>query len=182
MKQKTSMLQYFAPLYILNKLYDEDGLNNPQKYQNDEAFLNELKKLQEQDPDLINEISQAASDDSGIYKSIWDKIETLTNSKDILSAANGAKLSNLKRLRKVKKKKHTKKCKCGCDLIESMEEGGKLVSKCSCGCKGVKSKKKGGSFDKYDLDLLLESGEVDSSSVNKWERKINSRKLGKFRG
>jgi hypothetical protein len=27
----------------------------------------------------------------------------------------------------------------------------------------------------------LDSGTVDSSIINKWERKINTRKLGKFR-
>jgi hypothetical protein len=165
---KEEKLQYFTPLYILNKLYPEDGLMNPDKYENDEAFLQELQKLQEQDPELINELSEAASDESGKYDMIWNKVDQLLKTNSILKSASGAKLNKLKKLKSMKKSS-PKKCKCGCDMIEVKEDGGKIVSKCSCNCGGgkIKTKQKGGILNRYDLDLLLDSGTVDSSIINK---------------
>ena len=60
----------------------------------------------------------------------------------IPSAKNGAKLLNLNKLRAGKKlPAKTKKCKCGCDMIDTKEAGGKIVSSCSCKCSGGKMPK-----------------------------------------
>lgn len=180
MKNKEEVLQYFAPLYLLKKLYGQDGLDNPEKYEKDQTFLNEVEKLST-DKNLINEISIASEDNSGKHSDIWDKINQLT----AVSAKKGAKLDYLISLSKYKKGKkiNTKKCKCGCDMINVKEDGGKIVSKCSCNCGGgkVKKKERGGILDEYDLDDLLGSGVLNSSIANKFERQIHSNKLGKFK-
>jgi hypothetical protein len=164
-------LQYFAPLYILNKLYPEDGLTNPEKYKNDPDFISELQKLQSQDESLINEISQALIDKSGKYDNIWNKVNELIKTKETMTAENGAKLEYLKSLNSYKKgkKMQPKKCKCGCDMIDVKDEGGKITSKCSCNCGGgkVKIKEKGGILDKLELQSLVGSGVIDSSIENK---------------
>ena len=50
---------------------------------------------------------------------------------------SGGKLQKLQKLQEYKKggKMKTKKCSCGCDLIEHKAEGGKITMKCACGCK-----------------------------------------------
>ena len=57
----------------------------------------------------------------------------------VISAKKGAKLMKLKNA--------AKKCKCGCEMITSKAEGGKLISKCACGCSMAK-KEKGGEINK----------------------------------
>lgn len=182
MDSKEQMLQYFAPLYILNKLYKEDGLSNPEKYKNDSAFLAEIERLQNQDEDLIAEISNAASDTSGKFNNVWEKANELVNSPTY--AKDGAKLDYIKSLNSYKKGKKIKpvKCKCGCEMVEAKEAGGKIVSKCACNCGGgkIKKKEKGGILDEYDLEDLKYSG-IGDSITNKWERKIKANKIGKFK-
>ena len=183
-KTKEAALQYFAPLYILNKLFSNDGLNNPEKYKNDPVFLEQMEKLTTQDAELIEEISVAATDTTDRYKNIWDKVETLLQESP-QKAKNGAKLEYLKSLNSYKKGKKImkKKCKCGCDMVDVKEAGGKIVSKCACGCdtKKVKMKSKGGVLEDSELDNLLGFGIINSSVVNKWERKINSKRVNKFK-
>lgn len=172
-------LQYFIPLYILNKLFNEDGLTNSEKYKDDPRFLEELKKVENQDTVLIDEITSAANDTSDKYKTIWDKVDKLV---EVQVAKNGNKLGYLKSLNSYKKGK-PQKCKCGCDMIDVKEEGGKITTKCSCNCGGgkVKIKEKGGVLDKLELKSLKGSGIIDSSIENKWSRRMNAKKIGKFR-
>lgn len=47
--------------------------------------------------------------------------------------------------------------------------------------KRIKMKEKGGILDKNELNTLNKYGVIDSSISNKWERKLNSHKLGKFK-
>lgn len=89
----------------------------------------------------------------------------------VISAKKGAKLMKLKNA--------AKKCKCGCEMITSKAEGGKLVSKCACGCNTAKKEKCGEINKKIDkvkvsINKKQTGGDIEkpSSTVEKKGGKI----------
>lgn len=100
---------------------------------------------------------------------------------EIILAEKGKKLDHLKKLQSTKK--HKKKCKCGCEMVIEKKSGGKLIETCACHCGGgkVKSKARGGILDDFEIESLVDYGVIDTSIANRWERKLHSNKLGKFK-
>ena len=191
-QKKKELFPYFAYVYSIMK--------DPDKY-GKSKFEDWYNQVSSNKP-LLGEISQVAADSSGKYDKIWAKAEEVYNTKgagnqsgggDDYSEATsgladssqyakkGSKLDTLKKLQSTKAS--PKKCKCGCEMISVKEEGGKMTSKCACNCGGskIKMKSKGGILYKDDIESLNTWGVIDSSISNKWERKLNSHKLGKFK-
>lgn len=171
-EKKKELFSHFAYIYSVKK--------NPNKYGKD-TFEEWASKIKEDKP-WIEELAKAAAIESDEMNAYWDEAEKLATTSQVQSAKNGAKLENLKKLQSVKKKV-TKKCKCGCEMVDMKEEGGKITSKCACNCGGGKvgMKSKGGVLFEDDLSFLTDRGVIDSSISNKWERKIKAHKLGKFK-
>lgn len=163
---------------VFGYIYFIDKFNKELSEQTSEEFLQEIEK----NKTLQNEIATAAADETDKYQAFWTKAERLTS---VQSAKGGTKLEKLKTLRSLKKmpKKAATKCKCGCDMVEAKDKGGKIVNKCSCNCGGgkVRMKSKGGILDENDIHNMLRSGLIDSSIVNKWDREMHKGKLGKFK-
>jgi len=117
-----------------------------------------LIKDNQDDIDKITEAAGQLGDED------WDQLDKqYTDSQqqsqdsDLQFAAKGAKLKKLKATK-------TAKCSCGCELITTKEEGGKISTKCACGCKNVKhiikKKQMGGSLDNIINDYKI--GEIIS--------------------
>lgn len=149
----------------------------------DEATTQEFITKVESDKDLQKEIAEAAADETETYSDLWTTAKKLKEGEksNIISAANGAKLNKLKKLQAIKKS--VKKCKCGCEMITIKEKGGKMTEQCACNCGGgkLKMKAKGGTLEQNDIYSLIDVGIINSSISNKWERKLNAKKLGKFK-
>lgn len=155
-EKKKELFPYFAFKYS-KKL-------NPGKY-GAVTDPDQWIKLLESDKEDMNKVTEAAS---LLPDSEWEELEKELNSNDIPYAKNGAKLESIKKLQSFKKGKKvtTKKCSCGCSMIDYKEDGGKMTSKCSCGCSvgkkqigGIMSKKSiskkdaGSDYSKKQLEL-----------------------------
>ena len=96
-----------------------------------------------EDPEMVKTLTDEMSN---LPEEYWNELDQqYSDTSQVQSAKNGAKLENLKKLQTYKKgsKMKSKKCACGCDLVETKEAGGKITSKCACGCK-VDKKQAGG--------------------------------------
>jgi len=174
-EEKNELIPLFGLLYY--------AVSNSKEI--DESTTQEFITKIESDKGLQQEIATAATDDSGKYAELWEKAKELHSGnkagESVMSAAKGAKLNKLKKLQAMKK--GGKKCKCGCEMTSIKEKGGKMTSQCACNCGGgkTKMKAKGGILEETDLSNLRKVGVIDPAISNKWERKLNSRKLGKFK-
>lgn len=175
-EEKQKLIPLFGYAYYMRNRKRSD------KY--DEATAKEFLEVIKFDTKLADEIANAAKDPSTKYDAVWNKAEELASDQveSVQIAKNGAKLEKLKKLRALKTPVK-KKCKCGCDMVTVKAAGGKMTSQCSCNCGGgkIKVKAKGGVLFEDDINYLRNFGIVDPSISNKWERKINSHKLGKFK-
>lgn len=180
-EKKQQLFPYFAFLYSKQI--------NPDKYGEVEDF-EEWKSLIEGDQEALEQIGQAAQE---LSDEEWVQLEAQlqeqdqqTSSQDLVAqfAKNGAKLNNLKKLKAYKK--GGKKCKCGCEMTNFKEDGGKIVSKCACGCNDVKkpSKKEiGGVLEKVkSFNTKYDEMEDFKQYAQKWDRRIKSQKVRKFKG
>ena len=153
-EKKQKLLPYFAFLYSKQV--------NPEKYESVDN-MEEWSSLIESDEETLSKINQVVEEltdeDWNIIESRYNDEFKKADTKNAVAqfAKNGAKLDTLKKLSSYKS--GGKKCKCGCELVVSKEEGGKLVSKCACGCESKKlpKKKVGGIIDeeKFWTDYLL---------------------------
>ena len=132
-EKKRELFPYFAYMYSQEI--------NPEKYGQVESIEDWSNLIQSNQAD-IEKITQAAEQMSD---EDWDALDqqyteqSKASEDPVISAKKGAKLMKLKNA--------AKKCKCGCEMITSKAEGGKLVSKCACGCSTAK-KEKGGEINK----------------------------------
>ena len=132
-EKKRELFPYFAYIYSQEI--------NPEKYGQVESIEDWSNLIQSNQAD-IEKITQAAEQMSD---EDWDALDqqyteqSKASEDPVISAKKGAKLMKLKSA--------AKKCKCGCEMITSKAEGGKLVSKCACGCSTAK-KEKGGEINK----------------------------------
>lgn len=128
--RKQELFPYFAYLYS-QKL-------NPETYGKAQTMEEWTSLIQEntEDIDKITAAAEQLSDED------WDSLDQQYSEQMETSsaqfAAKGAKLQKLKQGTKAKKK-----CKCGCEMVDSKAEGGKIISKCACGC-NINKDKKGG--------------------------------------
>lgn len=142
-EKKKELFPFFAYLYSQQL--------NPEKYgqlKPDE----EWSSLISQDEEAINQITQAYTqlkdeDLVALGEQQQQYVEAQkTSTSNIQSAAKGAIIQRLKTFSKAKGGKvpsKKKKCVCGCELIATKAEGGKLIETCSCKCGGkIKKKKK----------------------------------------
>lgn len=132
-EQKKKLFPFFAFLYSKEI--------NPEKYGKVESY-EEWSTLIDQNKDDVDKIVNAAyelSDEEWLnVQNQYDSYAASSKeASEVESARKGTKLQYLKKLKSHKK---TKKCKCGCDLIETKEDGGKLSYKCACNCSGGKMK------------------------------------------
>jgi hypothetical protein len=179
-EEKNQLVPFFGLVYYMT--------TNNYPELTEEVTNNFIQKL-ESDENFNTEISQAAADETGKYDEFWKKAADLYNQQaaesKITSAKFGTKFNKIKLLQEFKKggKSSKKKCKCGCELVSVKEKGGKMVEQCACNCGGgkVKMKAKGGVLELDDLSSLRDNGIVDPSITNKWERKLNAKKLGRFK-
>jgi hypothetical protein len=106
------------------------------------SSLEELESLLENNPEDKKMVEETLDNYSDIeLEAMAEELNASVESENQpIMAAKGAKIDYLSTLRKLKKGGKAKKCKCGCDIVEVQERGGKLISKCSCGC-DVKTKK-----------------------------------------
>jgi len=150
-ERKQELFPYFAYMYSLQM--------DPDKYGN--VSTDEWSNLIKDNQDDIDKITEAAGQ---LGDEDWDQLDKqYTDSQqqsqdsDLQFAAKGAKLKKLKATK-------TAKCSCGCELITTKEEGGKISTKCACGCKNVKhiikKKQMGGSLDNIINDYKI--GEIIS--------------------
>lgn len=149
--KKKELFPYFAYVYSQQM--------NPEKYGSVQSIEEWTALIQENEKD-IKTITKAAAK---LSNDDWDKLnqqyaeaQSTSGKQDIVTAAKGTKLQKLSDNKnkkpiqlpvlatakggKVKPKKT--KCSCGCDLILSKAEGGKVISTCSCKCGGKIKKKK----------------------------------------
>ena len=133
-EKKRELFPYFAYIYSQEI--------NPEKYGQVESIEDWSNLIQSNQAD-IEKITQAAEQMSD---EDWDALDQqyteqskASEDQQVISAKKGAKLMKLK--------SSAKKCKCGCEMITSKAEGGKIVSKCACGCSTAK-KEKGGEINK----------------------------------
>lgn len=181
-EEKQKLIPLFGYAYYMRNRKRSDKF--------DETTAKEFLTAIKTDAKLADEIANAAKDPGNRYDTIWSKAEELATEQieetqsmqPTQTAKSGAKLEKLKKLRALKTPVK-KKCKCGCDMITVKAAGGKMTSQCSCNCGGgkIKVKAKGGVLFEDDINYLRNFGIVDPSISNKWERKINSHKLGKFK-
>ena len=158
--EKKSLFPFFA--YIYSKQLD------PEKYGN-LSMEQWVTTIQDNDDDIqrITEAATSLSDDEWVALKAQYNEAMETNK--IEMAAKGAKLKKLKEFKKttpneevnksianptltakagavVKKKLMPKggkkKCSCGCDMIKSKADGGKIIETCACKCGGKMKKKK----------------------------------------
>ena len=150
-ERKQELFPYFAYMYSQQM--------DPDKYGN--VSTDEWSNLIKDNQDDIDKITEAAGQ---LGDEDWDQLDKqYTDSQqqsqdsDLQFAAKGAKLKKLKATK-------TAKCSCGCELITTKEEGGKLSTKCACGCKNVKhiikKKQMGGNLDNIINDYKI--GEIIS--------------------
>lgn len=150
-ERKQELFPYFAYMYSQQM--------DPDKYGN--VSTDEWSNLIKDNQDDIDKITEAAGQ---LGDEDWDQLDKqYTDSQqqsqdsDLQFAAKGAKLKKLKATK-------TAKCSCGCELITTKEEGGKISTKCACGCKNVKhiikKKQMGGSLDNIINDYKI--GEIIS--------------------
>ena len=171
-EKKQKLLPYFAFLYSKQV--------NPEKYESVDN-MEEWSSLIESDEETLSKINQVVEEltdeDWNIIESRYNDEFKKADTKNTVAqfAKNGAKLDTLKKLSSYKSE--GKKCKCGCELVVTKEEGGKLVSKCACGCESKKlpKKKVGGIIDEEKFD------ESFKKFSNKWERRSKSNKIKKFK-
>lgn len=171
-EKKQKLLPYFAFLYSKQV--------NPEKYESVDN-MEEWSSLIESDEETLSKINQVVEEltdeDWNIIESRYNDEFKKADTKNTVAqfAKNGAKLDTLKKLSSYKS--GGKKCKCGCELVVSKEEGGKLVSKCACGCESKKlpKKKVSGIIDEEKFD------ESFKKFSNKWERRSKSNKIKKFK-
>jgi len=140
--QKKELFPFFAYLYSQQL--------NPEKYgqlKPDE----EWSSLISDDEDAINQITKAYTqlkDEDIIALSEQQKqyVEAQkSTTPNMQYAAKGTTIKKLQEFSKAKGGKiapKKKKCSCGCDLISTKAEGGKIVETCSCKCGGKLKKKK----------------------------------------
>lgn len=117
---KVTLRNLFKLVFASNK--DKD------KYSKVESFeeLDEILAANPEDNAAVEEAINSYTDEELLSMAAELK-EELTP-----VAKSGGKVEYLGKLQKYKK---GKKCKCGCDLIFSKEDGGKITQKCACGCK-----------------------------------------------
>ena len=139
-EKKKELFPFFAYLYSKEL--------NPEKYGAAKS-MEEWTALIQNNKEDIDTITKAASQ---LTDEDWQTVEQqymeVQQNSQIQSIAKGARLkrlkegSSIKKVTKVKggmKKKHM--CSCGCDLVLSKGNGGKLIESCSCKCKGGKMNK-----------------------------------------
>lgn len=115
---------------------------NPEKYGEVED-PEKWSVLIGEDPEMIKTLTEEMSI---LPEEYWDELDQQYQEEEqVQSAKNGAKLKTLKKLQSYKKgsKMKSKKCACGCELVETKEAGGKITSKCACGC-SMNHKESGG--------------------------------------
>lgn len=117
-----------------------------QKLQQFVAWLpTKFEEFGNKTPDEVaNQLNELYNSDGGKEKlaSLWQAFQQDIESQQMF--AKGGKLNYL--VETFAKGGKTKKCSCGCDLVTTMEKGGKVVTKCACGCKAkqVESYQEGG--------------------------------------
>lgn len=160
-EKKKELFPFFAYLYSQQL--------NPEKY-GATSSIEEWSQLLKENEEDINAIVQSAENLSDEEWANIEKQYSATQASDsaeqTMYAKKGAKLKKLSAMK-------SKKCKCGCAMITSKEEGGKLSMKCSCGC-SMKKKEEGGKIeDKKEVNPKLaklqklkkykKGGEVDNA-------------------
>lgn len=106
---------------------------NPEKYGEVED-PEKWSTLIGEDPEMVKTLTEEMAN---LPEEYWDELDQqYQEENEVQSAKNGGKLKNLQNLQAYKKggKMKSKKCACGCDLVETKEAGGKITSKCACGC------------------------------------------------
>lgn len=110
---------------------------DPEKYgsiANAEELFEILQYYPEDKDSIINKAEQMNDSD-------WEEFGV-----QIDYAKNGMKFKAIYLNELQKFKSGGKTCKCGCKMVMTKEQGGKLSSKCACGCK-VKKKQTGGNIE-----------------------------------
>lgn len=114
-------------IYVLSGLMKKTG--KKPKGGDETSIMSFLSEYPDDVQMLAEEFKTKTPEDLQNDKEFMQLYSILTQGQQQL-AKKGAKLKNLK------------KCSCGCDLILTKEQGGKITSKCACNCKGNKMKKK----------------------------------------
>ena len=160
--KKKQLFPFFA--YIYSQQID------PEKYGKVESY-EEWSKVLDENPNDMERITNAAAE---LSDEEWSALEQqFAQASEVQKAENGAKLDNLRKLKKGGKVQTKKKCSCGCDLIMTKGEGGKMTSRCACGC-SVK-KENGGSINKKKSPKF-----IDDESYS-FKEKMNTHKIKKFK-
>jgi len=148
--EKKKLLPFFAYLYSKQL--------NPEKYGEAKSMEEWTSLIQESEED-INAITKAATElTDEDWTSLAQHYETFQTENQAQYAAKGAKLQKLKNgttkpeevkattkpivQAKAGTKAKKRKCSCGCDLVLSKGDGGKLTETCACKCGGKMKKKK----------------------------------------
>lgn len=158
--KKEQLISEFAAKYLKEKgLTPEDFLDNSGNYK--EEYVKHLT-------DLMTSLSTDEFWDS--YQQNPDetvKQVVAQEEEQVTMAKKGAKLKQLKSA--------TKKCKCGCNMVDFKEAGGKMSSKCSCNCSGGKmpKKEKGGLIQKFAGGSVFNYGgnAVINPAIENWANK-----------
>jgi len=110
---------------------------------NPEITLENLKEYLDSNTGEKDKIYTQIQETPELLKMIEEQYANELSETDMYK--NGGKLEHIKKLQSFKKggKMKSKKCACGCELVETKEAGGKITSKCACGC-SVKKKETGG--------------------------------------
>jgi hypothetical protein len=155
---------------VIYVLTDKIKKSNPEKYGN-LTTPEEWQDVLENDKAAVDaagkELETMTDEDWENYEAQYEaSMNTPAYRKGgILSAAKGAKLKKLRSLEK------PKKCKCGCNMVDIKEKGGKITSVCSCRCGGKVSKKEKGGLLKEAKEKLLKTKLIkknqDGAKINK---------------
>ena len=141
---------------VVYVLTDKIKKANPEKYGNI-STPEEWQDVFENDKAVVD---AAWEELRPMTESEWDKYEqeyeATTNTPEykkggVLIAAKGAKLQKLRNVGKAKK------CKCGCNMVDIKDKGGKITSVCSCRCGGEISKKEKGGLLKDAKEKLAKN-------------------------
>lgn len=158
--KKKQLFPFFAYTYS-QKL-------DPKKYGSTSTY-EDWSKVLDENPTDMEKISNSAAK---LSDEEWSDLEKqFDQTSEIQKAANGTKLDKLKKL-KSGKSIPKKKCECGCDLITTKENGGKISSRCACGCK---LKKEDGGKVKKKLPTFV------NDDSYKFKEKMNAHKIKKFK-
>ena len=130
-EEKKALFPFFA--------YQFSQKMNPEKYGATSSIEEWSQLLQENEADantIIAEAEKLTDEDWNELNKQYSEQQANEKLEEVQYAAKGAKLKKLSSMK-------SKKCKCGCSMITTKEEGGKLSMKCSCGC-GIKKNQEGG--------------------------------------